>query len=159
MKSWLIGKDSDAGKDWGAGGEVDDRGWDSWMTSLTRWTWFEWIPGVGDGQGGLACCDSCGCKESDTSEQLIWSGLISFCPISILPLPSNTHLFELVLYHSLPCSLAPAAMALLLPMNLWTKSLYSPNTLPRDLHLVGSWTPLRLQFTCHLLRSILQPPL
>ena len=27
-------------------------------------------PGVGDGQGGLACCDSWGCKESDTSEQL-----------------------------------------------------------------------------------------
>ena len=31
---------------------------------------FEWPPGVGDGQGGLACCDSWGCKESDTTEQL-----------------------------------------------------------------------------------------
>ena len=39
MKSWLIGKDSDAGRDWGAGGEGDDRGWDGWMASLTRWTW------------------------------------------------------------------------------------------------------------------------
>ena len=29
---------------------------------------FEWTPGVGDGQGGLACCDSWGCKESDSSE-------------------------------------------------------------------------------------------
>ena len=38
-KSWLIGKDSDAGRDWGAGGEGDDRGWDGWMASLTRWTW------------------------------------------------------------------------------------------------------------------------
>jgi len=36
----------------------------------------EWTPGVGDGQGGLACCDSWGCKESDTTEQLIWSDLI-----------------------------------------------------------------------------------
>ena len=37
-KSWLIGKDSDAERDW-AGGEGDDRGWDGWMASLTRWTW------------------------------------------------------------------------------------------------------------------------
>ena len=34
---------------------------------------FGWIPGVGDGQGGLACCDSWGCKESDTTEQLNWT--------------------------------------------------------------------------------------
>ena len=31
---------------------------------------FGWAPGVGDGQGGLACCSSWGCKESDTAEQL-----------------------------------------------------------------------------------------
>ena len=37
-KSWLIGKNSDAG----AGGEEDDRGWDGWMASLTRWTWV-WV--------------------------------------------------------------------------------------------------------------------
>ena len=41
-KSWLIGKDSDAGRDLGAGGEWDDRGWDGWMASLTRWTWV-WV--------------------------------------------------------------------------------------------------------------------
>ena len=33
---------------------------------------FEWTPWVGDGQGALACCDSWGCKESDTTEQLNW---------------------------------------------------------------------------------------
>ena len=33
----------------------------------------QWTPGVGDGQGGLACCDAWGRKESDTTEQLIWS--------------------------------------------------------------------------------------
>ena len=36
---------------------------------------FEWTPGVGDGQEGLACCNSWGCKESDTSEQLNWTEL------------------------------------------------------------------------------------
>ena len=30
----------------------------------------EGTPGVGDGQGGLACCDSWDCKESDMTEQL-----------------------------------------------------------------------------------------
>ena len=38
---------------------------------------FEWTPGVGDGQGGLACCDSWGRKESDTTERLIWSDMVS----------------------------------------------------------------------------------
>ena len=41
-KSWLIGKDSDAGRDWGLGGEGDDRGWDGWMASLTWWMWV-WV--------------------------------------------------------------------------------------------------------------------
>ena len=36
---------------------------------------FEWTPGVGDGQGGLACCDSWGHKESDTTEWLNWTEL------------------------------------------------------------------------------------
>ena len=34
---------------------------------------FEWTPGVGDGQGGLVCCDLWGRKESDTTEQLNWT--------------------------------------------------------------------------------------
>ena len=41
-KSWLIGKDPDAGRDWGAGGEGDDRGWDGWMALLTWWAWV-WV--------------------------------------------------------------------------------------------------------------------
>ena len=36
---------------------------------------FEWTPGDGDGQGGLVCCNSWGRKESDTTEQLNWTGL------------------------------------------------------------------------------------
>ena len=36
---------------------------------------FGWTPGVGDGHGGLACCNSWGCKESDTTERLNWTEL------------------------------------------------------------------------------------
>ena len=55
-KSWLIGKDPDAARDWGQE-EGDDRGWDGWMASPTQWTWV-W-------QGSLVCCSPRGCKESD----------------------------------------------------------------------------------------------
>ena len=68
-KSWLIGKDW-CWEGLGAEGEGDDRGWDGWMASLTRWTWVWENSGVDDGQGGLACCDSRGRKESGTTEWL-----------------------------------------------------------------------------------------
>ena len=41
-KSWLIGKYSDAGRDWGQKEKGNNRGWDGWMASLTRWTWV-WV--------------------------------------------------------------------------------------------------------------------
>ena len=40
---------------------------------------FEWSPGAGDGQGGLACCDSRGCKELDTTERLNWTEENTIC--------------------------------------------------------------------------------
>ena len=49
-----------------AGGEGDDRGWDGWMASPTRWTWV-WVNSGSDGQGGLVWCDLWGGKESDTT--------------------------------------------------------------------------------------------
>ena len=55
-----------------AGEEGDNRGWDGWMASPTGWTWSEWTPIFGDGQGGLVCRDSWGHKESDTTEWLNW---------------------------------------------------------------------------------------
>ena len=73
-KSWLIGKDSDAGRDWGQE-EKGTIGWDGWMASLTRWTWVWVNSGSWLWTGGLACCDSWGRKESDTTEQLNWNEL------------------------------------------------------------------------------------
>jgi len=76
-KSWLIGKDSDAGRDWGQEekGMTEDEtaGWHHRLDGRES----QWTPGDGDGQGGLACCDSWGCKESDTTEQLNWTELMA----------------------------------------------------------------------------------
>ena len=74
-KGWLIGKDPDAGRDWGKkekGTTEDDMvRWHHWLDGRE----FEWTPGVGVGQGGLAFCDSWGCKELDTTEGLNWTEL------------------------------------------------------------------------------------
>ena len=74
-KNWLIGKDSDAGRDWGQEeeGTTEDKmaGWHHRLDGRES----EWIPGVGDGQGGLVCCDSWGRKELDTTEWLNWTEL------------------------------------------------------------------------------------
>ena len=48
-----------------AGGEVDDRGWDAWVVSLTQGHEFEQAPKDGEGQGSLVCCSPLGRKESD----------------------------------------------------------------------------------------------
>ena len=67
-KSWLTGKDSDAGRDWGQEkkGTTEDEmaAWHHWLDGRES----EWTLGVGDGKGGLACCDSWGRKELDTTE-------------------------------------------------------------------------------------------
>ena len=69
-KSWLTGKDSDAWRDWGQEekGTTEDEmaGWHHRL----GWREFEWTLGDGDGQGGLACCNSWGRKESNTTERL-----------------------------------------------------------------------------------------
>ena len=75
-KSWLIGKDPDAGRDWGQ----EEKG----MTEHEMAGWHHrldgresgWTLGVGDGKGGLTCCDSRGHKELDTTERLNWTELM-----------------------------------------------------------------------------------
>ena len=75
-KSWLTGKDPDAGKDWRREekGMTEDEmaGWHHRLDGHE----FEWTLGVGDGQGGLACCSPWGCKESDMTE-LNWTESLS----------------------------------------------------------------------------------
>ena len=72
-KSWLIWKDSDAGKDWGQEekGTTEDEmvGWHHRLSGHG----FGWTLGVGDGQGGLACCGPWGRKESDMTQWLNWT--------------------------------------------------------------------------------------
>ena len=74
-KSWLIGKDPDAGRDWGQEekGTTEDEmvGWHHQLNAHG----FGWTPGVADGQGALACCDSWGHEESDMTERLNWTEL------------------------------------------------------------------------------------
>ena len=68
-KSWLIKKDPDAGKDWRQekGTTKDEMvGWHHQLNGLE----FEQAPGDDEGQGSLVCWSPCGCKETDTTEQL-----------------------------------------------------------------------------------------
>ena len=74
VKSWLIGKDPDAGKDWGQeemGMREDEMvGWHHRLNGHG----FGWTPGVSDGQGGLVCCSSWGCFQTWLSS---WTELIN----------------------------------------------------------------------------------
>ena len=72
-KRWPFEKDSDAGRDWGQEekGKTEDE-MAGWHHRLDRCE-SEWTPAVGDGQGGLACCNSWGHKESDMTERLNWT--------------------------------------------------------------------------------------
>ena len=82
-------KDPDARKDWWQ----EEKG----MTEgeMVGWHWlngheFGWTLGVGDGQGGLACCGSWDCKELDTNEQLNWLNWI----VSLSKLIKNSGCFS-----------------------------------------------------------------
>ena len=72
-KSWLTGKGPDSGKDWRQEDKetTEDEmvGWHHRLNGHES----EWAPGVGGGQGGLACCSPWGHKESDTTERLNWT--------------------------------------------------------------------------------------
>ena len=73
-KNWGIEKDPDAEKvwRWEDKGTTEDEmaGWHHWLDGHEFW----WTLGIGDGQGGLPCCDSWGCKESQLSDwtELNW---------------------------------------------------------------------------------------
>ena len=103
-KSWLIGKDSEAGRDWGQEekGTTEDEmaGWHHWLNGRES----QWTPGVGVGQGGLACCDSWGRKESDRTEWLIWSDLIWYLPLRVIQFFHQIHrIWWFTMGHLLQC--------------------------------------------------------
>ena len=99
-KSWLIGKDPDAGKDWQwqEKGMTEDEmvGWHHWLNGHES----EWTLGVGGGQGGLVCCDSWGRKELDTTEQLNRTELkwlsLTHSHSSALPEALKSHLWQVM---------------------------------------------------------------
>ena len=97
VKSWRIGKDRDAGRDWGQEekGTTEDEmaGWHHWLDADES----EWTLGVDDGQEGLACCYSWGRKESDTTERLNWTELK--CHLRLSGLLESLSIF----YFSWPC--------------------------------------------------------
>ena len=84
-KSWLIGKDSDVGRDWGQEEKGTTEDELAWRHHGLDGRESEWTPGVGDGQGGLACCDSWGHKESDTTERLNWILHCAYLPQLLYP--------------------------------------------------------------------------
>ena len=90
VKSWLIWKDPDAGDDWGREekGTAEDEmvGWHHQVNGHG----FGWTPGVGDGQGGLACCSSWGRKKPETTERLNCTELINNIVLLYLPAMQET---------------------------------------------------------------------
>ena len=123
-KSWFIRKDSDAGRDWGQEekGRTEDEmgGWHHRLNGRES----EWTPGVGDGQGGLTCCDSWGRKQLDTTEWLNWTEyfyIMSFLFTNLLSLVLSSHIY-LTIYsipsHSFGLGVNPSWFFTDLPINI-----------------------------------------
>ena len=139
VKSWLIGKDSDAGTDWGQEekGITEDEmaGWYHRLDGRES----QWILGVGDGQGGLACCDSWGLKELDTTERLNWTELNVYTLIQMC-LCIQTH------------SLLPSDSK-----SWWSPGIYFKYYLNSDYQQLQGWPPSHFSLTKNLemgLRSL-----
>ena len=88
-------------------GKIEGRRRRRWQKEMVEWHhWlngheFEETPGVGDGQGGLACCGPWGCKESGTTEWLKWTemrtgGHLSYLPTSYTIVTSFKHPFVII---------------------------------------------------------------
>ena len=172
-KSWLIGKNSDAGRDWGQeekGMTEDEMAvWHHWLDGHE----FEWTPGVGDGQGDLVYCNSWVAKSttrlSDWTE-LNWciyvSYLPTYLPIYLSSMVSQRGLGEEVCWmhevvgfgacdvNSLTSSLLPLS---LLPMNSVVKFTRFTNIPSRGGLLGRMWSPVCLD--CRIKADVLQPTL
>ena len=137
-KHWFIGRDPDAGKDWSWEKKVTTEdemvGWHHRLNGHE----FGWTPGVGDGQGGLACCSPWGCKEWDTTEWLNWTKLITesryvsrFLPLSC---PSLLLSFWLSFFLSLNLRCLPSrCIVIICPFYCPSSSLLvNPDSCPKS---------------------------
>ena len=115
-------------------------GWHHWLDGRES----EWTLGVGDGQGGLACCDSWGCKKSDTTERLTWteltfntidrksqhSGHFYIIKTSVIYL-LTPFIHSLIPQTSPICSRCPGALRTFFELSAqawWSNSILSPQT-------------------------------
>ena len=118
-KSQLTGKDPVAGKDWRQEekGTTEDEmaRWYHWLNGRES----EWTPGVGDGQGGLACCESWSRKELDMTEWLNWTELREY-----FIQPMGKH--EQVIYSGLQYSCLVAEQFFSQKQGLYPLLLYGP---------------------------------
>ena len=97
MKSLFIGKDPDAGKDWGqeekTATEDEMVGWQHGFNGHE----FEQTPGDSEGRGSLVCCSPWGCKELDTTEteqqQILLVRIIKNCKKNFIVTP-YTHFLQ-----------------------------------------------------------------
>ena len=138
-KSWLIGKDPDAGKDWRPEekGSTEDEmaGWHHHLDGHE----FEQALGIGHGQGGLVCCSPWGHKESDTTEQLNWTELkypSFYLPTYDIYLCLSFYLPTYLLYLSLHLPTCLSHLSMDLPTYLWHLSISVSFYLPTyDIYL------------------------
>ena len=99
MKNWLTGKDPDTGKDWRKEEGMTEGemvGWHHWQDGHE----FKQAPGVGDGQGSLACCSPWDRKELDTTEQLNWTERSSLPTVNVRVIVTGSFPLRLLLYKS-----------------------------------------------------------
>ena len=149
-KSWLIGKDPDAGSDWGQEekGTIEDEmaGWHHQLDAHE----FGWTPGVGDGQGGLACCDSWGRKESDTTEWLNWTELMKICSLNLdfIKIVGMSLIILAFCYQLQSHSACHTAGLWIWKMRCWGreydfiwKALKNGRLMSQSNHLVKAWMP------------------
>ena len=156
MKSWLIGKDSDAGRDWEQEeeGTTEDEmaGWHHWLDGRES----EWTPGVGDGQGGLVCCDSWVTKSwtwlSNWAELNIPCVCVCLCVPHIFFIYLSTH-GHLNCFHVLAILSCTACTTQGLHVSFWMSFLSHKDNLSKR-HIELSKSPL----TCpRILRCFRDP--
>ena len=128
-------------------------GWHHWLNGRES----EWTPGVGDGQGGLACCDSWGCKESDkTVTDVIWSDIVgSFSYIfSPVQFSSISHVWLFLtpwIAARLPCpSLTPGVCSNSYQSSRWCHQPSHPLSSPSISAFSLSWHQILLQWVSYL---------